>query len=312
MWSADPSIASTSLPRWLVKKAARGGVVAAWELARRLPGAPMRHATGALRVLTYHRFGPSVRDPFCVRDDVFETQMKYLREHDLVVSLADVHAWLDGGRAPRAGGVLVTIDDGCRSVVTRAAPVLAKYGIPAVVYVVAGAIGQRRHDDQPEPYMDWDEVHELVARGATIGSHAHAHRSLGAMSEAEAEQEGRRSRELLEDRVGAAVESFAYPFGTRADYGPATMRALARVGYRSAFTSQHGHLRVGVHPMALPRIKVEGGEGAWIFERLCAGGLDAWRFADRLLWRLQARAGRGTAATAAPRRARRDSRSAVR
>ena len=281
MWSADGT--ATSLARWVVKKAARRGVVAAWEAARRFT-----RASGAMRVLTYHRFGPSVRDPFCVSDALFEAQMKYLRERDLVVSLADVHAYLDG-KPGRMGGVLVTIDDGCRSVATRAASVLAKYRIPAVAYVIAGAIGGRGKD---EPYMDWDEIRELTACGLTIGSHAHEHRSLGALSEAEAASEGRRSRELLEDRLGTAVESFAYPFGTRADYGPKTMRALARVGYRSAFTSQHGHLRPGVHPMALPRIKVEGGEGAWMFERICAGGMDGWRWADRFLWRLQA-GGRG-------------------
>ena len=40
--------------------------------------------------------------------------------------------------------------------------------------------------------------------------------------------------------------------------------------------------------LALPRVKVEGGERMWMFRLLVRGGLDAWSLADRTLWRLQA------------------------
>jgi hypothetical protein len=60
-------------------------------------------------------------------------------------------------------------------------------------------------------------------------------------------------------------------------------------GYTYAFTSQHGTIGEGLDPYALPRIKVEGGERLWLFRLLLRGGLDAWRFVDHTLWKIQAR-----------------------
>src|SRR4029453_13085434 len=100
--------------------------------------------------------------------------------------------------------------------------------------------------------------------------------------------QGERSRKLLEDRLGGAVVAFAYPFGTRRDFNPTTRQILHEVGYRFIFTSQHGAVRPGADALELPRIKVEGGEGMWMFRGLARGGLDGWALVDRTMWRLQA------------------------
>ena len=94
-----------------------------------------------------------------------------------------------------------------------------------------------------------------------IGSHAFSHRSLGRLPIAEAREEARRSRETLCAELGRDVIAFAYPFGTHGDYDAGTERALADAGYRIAFHSQHGAIRAGMRALALPRVKVEGGEG---------------------------------------------------
>jgi hypothetical protein len=95
--------------------------------------------------------------------------------------------------------------------------------------------------------------------------------------------EGLQSKQLIESRLGAAVTSFAYPFGMRHDESPATARILADCGYDSIFISQHGTIQPGANPLRLPRIKVEAGEPLWMFKLLCRGGMDAWALADRLL-----------------------------
>ena len=95
------------------------------------------------------------------------------------------------------------------------------------------------------------------------------------------------SRELLEKLVGRPVTAFAYPYGTLADFDPAVEGILAACGYACAFTSQHGAVRPGLPALALPRVKVEAGDGASLFPRLCGGSLDGWRVVDRALWRLQ-------------------------
>ncbi len=275
------------LPRWVAKKAARVGLAAASRFA------PARGAPSPrVRVLTYHRFGARPRDPFCVRRDAFEAQMRWLADARRAISLEDVEDLLSGEEDVRDGGVLVTIDDGCRSVATEALPVLRDYGIPAVVYLVVGSIGRGRgrDSDQPEDYMTWKEVDGLLSSGVVeIGSHAYHHRSLGRMDEAAARDEAVRSKEVLERHTGEEVRSFAYPFGTRVDFGPHTRRALASAGYTTGLTSQHGYVTTGLDPLELPRIKIEGGDPSWVWRRACDGGLDGWRHVDRTLYRLQGR-----------------------
>lgn len=268
--------------RWAAKKAARHGMVAASSLAP-------RSREGGLRVLTYHRFGESPRDPFCVSQDMFERQMRFLAENQLALSLDEVEDLLIGQGEGRQSGVLVTIDDGCRSTLTEALPVLQHWGIPAMAYVVVGSLGQGRgvDRDQPEDYMTWDELDRLAESGIHIGSHAVHHRSLAGMTEAQARAEALDSRLRLEEHLGEPVCSFAYPFGTRSDYSPMTRRALSAAGYTTAFTSQHGAVTASDDPLELPRVKVEGGEGMWLFERLCSGGMDGWALIDRALHRLQ-------------------------
>jgi peptidoglycan/xylan/chitin deacetylase (PgdA/CDA1 family) len=255
--------------RWITKKLARHTVAAASRpLAR--PG---------VRVLTYHRFGEARGDPYTISAADFEAQMRWLAQRRLALSLEDLERFLDGSGEVRQG-VVVTMDDGSRSVLSVALPVLRAHAIPAVVFVPAGLIGSG-------DTLDWDELTRLRDGGIVIGSHGHLHRSFGRISLDQARDEAERSREELEARLGVGVTSFAYPYGTRADFDVETGRILRQSGYRLAFTSQHAAVDPAMDRMALPRLKVEGGEARWMFRAICTGGLDAWGWVDRFLWRLQ-------------------------
>jgi peptidoglycan/xylan/chitin deacetylase (PgdA/CDA1 family) len=142
-----------------------------------------------------------------------------------------------------------------------------------------------------DDYLSWGELQGLAGNGMAIGSHGWSHRSLARMTPEEARDEAVRSREVLQRRLDCRVASFAYPYGTYTDFNATTAEILAESGYTTAFTSQHGAIRRHADPIELPRIKVEGGEGPWMFRLLCGGALDAWRLIDRALWRVQ-RAGR--------------------
>lgn len=280
--------------RWHVKKAARRGVaLGAWltggGAARRMPG---------IRVLTYHAFGGRPRDPFCLPVADFAAQMAYLAEHRLAVSLARFERFLDGSAAPPAGSVLVTIDDGLRSLHREALPVLREYRVPAVAFVSAGLIAFGAGDGTrglPAPggeaYLSWDELGRLSEAGVAIGSHSWSHRSLASLAAGVALEEAVSSRETLERRLGTEVRAFAYPFGTRADFNEQTARLLSAAGYRCAFTSQHGLVTRASPRLSLPRIKVEGGDAPWLFPLLVRGGLDPWRWIDLTCARWQASGG---------------------
>jgi peptidoglycan/xylan/chitin deacetylase (PgdA/CDA1 family) len=274
--------------RWLLKKGARR-TVATIASGGRSVGA---HRPSGVHVLTYHRFGDAPRDPFSVGTDSFDQQMRWLSEQQLAIALEDVERFVAGIATPKDGAVLVTIDDGDPSVHEHALPILKRHRIPAVLFVPAGELVDgttpARAAASPDARMTREHLVELARNGVRIGSHSWTHHSLGRMPPAAAREQAIRSRAELENLLGTAVTSFAYPFGTRADYNDTTAAVLREAGYTSAFTSQHGAIEPGSDPLMLPRVKVEGGEDLWMFQALARGGLDGWRWVDRTLWRVQA------------------------
>jgi peptidoglycan/xylan/chitin deacetylase (PgdA/CDA1 family) len=112
---------------------------------------------GRLVVLAYH----DIADPAG-----FERQVRHIRSFMSPVSLDDLLAAMDGEHPLPARPVLVTFDDGDRSVYEEAMPILRSYEVPAVVFVVAGLLGT------DEPFW-WREVHHLVEHGATAAGLPH-------------------------------------------------------------------------------------------------------------------------------------------
>lgn len=273
--------------RYWAKRLARGGMALASCLSGSLAARALLARGPRVRVLTYHRFAcDRPRDPFCLRPETFEAQMRVLAQQRRAVSLDRVRRFVAGEEDLPDGSCLVTIDDGLTSTFTEALPVLRRWGIPAAAFVSAGLLESRLR--YPEPHMSFAELRELASSGlVSVGSHGYSHRSLGLMRPDEARDEVRRSRERLEDRLGIAVTSFAYPFGTRGDFTPATDGALRDAGYTIAFHSMHGVVRVGDDPISLPRVKVESGEGLWMFELAIRGAMDGWRAVDHTLYWMQ-------------------------
>ncbi|MGG6296763.1 polysaccharide deacetylase family protein [Leptolyngbya sp. AN02str] len=283
---------SISPLRWTLKKTARMGTVLGSLVTGQVGFGHTSSPASRIRVLTYHRFGPSCRDPFCVSREAFEAQMAWLAEHKLAISLTDLERFLKGQQALPNGAALVTIDDGYRSIYTEALPILKKYNIPAVVFLTVGAIQDEAQpfdpaSPEPEPHLTWQEVRELEAAGITIASHGWTHRSIGKLSPEEATEEAVRSHTQLQAQLGHPVSAFAYPFGTLADFNDDTAKLLHTAGYQYVFTSQHGAVQQQVDPLVIPRVKVESGEPLWQFQLLVRGGLDAWQLVDQTLWKLQ-------------------------
>lgn len=123
-------------------------------LLRRSPLQPLFNwrASRRLTVLAYH----GIDHP-----EQFERQLDYLATHSHPVSLDQVVAALEmGGGLPRRA-VLLTFDDGERSILDLGMPMLRERGLPAVSFVVAGLL------DGEEPYW-WREVEDLVRAGGSI------------------------------------------------------------------------------------------------------------------------------------------------
>jgi peptidoglycan/xylan/chitin deacetylase (PgdA/CDA1 family) len=85
-----------------------------------------------LRVLAYH----TVPDP-----GAYERQLRYLRDHYAVVSLDDLLSHHHGGTPLPPRALLITFDDGDRTVYEHGLPLHRQYGLPAVLFVITGLIG---------------------------------------------------------------------------------------------------------------------------------------------------------------------------
>jgi len=169
-------------------------------------------------VLTYHALDES-GGVLATSPGAFAEQMRVLAEARLrVVPLAELAAIL-AGRGSGEPVVSLTFDDGFRSVSEHAVPVLSRYGFPATVFIVTDYCGRTNAwPSQPahiarHPLLSWDELRELARAGVALGCHTRSHPDLRDLSAGELEQEVTGAKADMEDRLGVAVESFAYPYG---------------------------------------------------------------------------------------------------
>lgn len=159
-------------------------------------------------ILLYHRVGVSpTNNPYYISPEKFEEQMKLLRDWEYTVIPVEllVKAIREGADLPPRP-VIITFDDGDISVYTAAFPIMQKYGLTGVTYIVGNYMGT-------EGYMSADQLKELVAAGWEMGSHSRSHRDLTRLEPAVQRMEIVEARKVLQEATGDQVLSFAYPFG---------------------------------------------------------------------------------------------------
>jgi peptidoglycan/xylan/chitin deacetylase (PgdA/CDA1 family) len=118
----------------------------------------LSRAGASAAILMYHRVAEEVHDPWdlCVSPRRFAEQMEFLQKAADCVDLLDVQGSKPARRSGRVR-IALTFDDGYRDNLTRALPLLERYGIPATVFVVSGTIGQRRE-------FWWDALERCLLR----------------------------------------------------------------------------------------------------------------------------------------------------
>jgi len=84
-----------------------------------------------LRVLAYH----TVHEP-----EIFEAQLKYLIKKFNIISFADLHDHLFNNKNLPPKPLLLTFDDGDVSVLKNGLPILKKYKLPSVLFVITQLI----------------------------------------------------------------------------------------------------------------------------------------------------------------------------
>ncbi len=91
-------------------------------------------------ILSYHRVNDE-GDPFfpSLSTEVFERQMAFVARAYIVLTVEELVERMRHRTLPR-NALAITFDDGYRDNFTHAAPILARHGLPATVFVVTGAL----------------------------------------------------------------------------------------------------------------------------------------------------------------------------
>lgn len=109
-----------------------------------------------------------------------------------------------------------------------------------------------RHSGSSRP-LTKAALRELHADGHTIGAHTHSHPVLTALPEGEAEREIARSKELLEEILGAPVTHFSYPFGMRRHFNESLRRSCLAQGFATIANAIPGMLHTRQRPERIQR-----------------------------------------------------------
>jgi peptidoglycan/xylan/chitin deacetylase (PgdA/CDA1 family) len=262
-----------------VMAAVKGGLLALGHYRRTL----RRSRFPGVAVLGYHGLrgddwpvGSMAFENLHVRASRFDAHCRVIRDTCDPISLDDWRTALSGGAPLPPRPVLITFDDGYRSVGTIGAPILAAYGLPAVVFACSDPMERRRllwfdhvaerdgepavepwkarpydewlascaqaaptvRDDDPRALMTPAEVEALSRQsGIEIGGHTARHPILARATPAQQRAEIGENRGAIERWTGRPVRAFAYPNGRpQVDYSGVAVALLLELGFDFAFT----------------------------------------------------------------------------
>jgi peptidoglycan/xylan/chitin deacetylase (PgdA/CDA1 family) len=190
--------------------------------------------------------------------EMFDRYCRFFTRHFRVVPLSELVERLTRG-LPLNRHLAITFDDGYLDNFDCAVPVLERYSLPATFFVVSDWVESNvvpwwdRERGVTYPWMNWDHVRSLSRRGFEIGAHTRTHVDLGRVSVDEARREVFGARDILEERLGHAVNAFAYPYGGRRHITDANREIVRAAGFTSCSSCYGGMNSAGADPFNLRR-----------------------------------------------------------
>lgn len=208
----------------------------------------------------------------------FASQMKCLYDNGYrTASLTEIVSQLRGPAAVADKRVVVSFDDGYRDFYHQAFPVLNQYGFSATVFLPTAYIGENPVSFKGRECLTWSEVRELNQRGILFGSHTVTHPQLRELSEPAINEEIANSKTTIEETLGCAVDSFAYPYAfpqTDSDFIKMLRDSLRRAGYQNGVCTIVGRASGRSEPLFLERLPVNSCDDADLFKAKLAGAYD--------------------------------------
>jgi peptidoglycan/xylan/chitin deacetylase (PgdA/CDA1 family) len=209
--------------------------------------------------------------------DVFLQQMRCLRQAGYrTIDLGELMKGFETG-IDLAKTVVITFDDGYQDFLTDAMPILKQCGFTATVFLATGRIQQTSMRFEGVDYLTWREVRELHVEGVQFGSHTVTHPDLRCLGPEQIEYELGYSKEVIEQKLGVAINSFAYPFAfpeENTNFARLLLDELQNQGFENGVTTILGRASLRHNRFFLPRLPVNSWDDQSFFRAKLEGGYD--------------------------------------
>lgn len=208
-----------------------------------------------------------------IRLSVFKFQLSYMQEHGYHFIPLSRYVAYKMGKAPSLPprSVIVTIDDGNETVYTEALPLIEKYRIPVTLFIYPSAISNARYA------MTWQQLRTLKSTGLfDIQSHTYWHpnfkiekrRLTPAQYNKFVDIQFRRSKEVLDKKLGIKVSMLAWPYGI---FDKELIEEATKDGYSAAFALDGRHAGDSDNVMEISRYLVTDRDNGRLFEDILDG-----------------------------------------
>lgn len=246
----------------------------------------------SVRVLMYH-------DVPAISMTNFKVQLLFLKNHYNICDPVSFFKFLLGEKELEGQNILITFDDGFKSNRLVAENLLGPMGIKALFFVPSGFINCSERAAQesyitekiyhrhvtPEELnqmapMNWDDLRCLLSEGHVIGAHTLNHISVNSPDVRVVEEEIFQSGRVLTQKLGVAIDSFAYPFGQiKYVNGPALN--IIKKYFKFCFSGVRGENTKNTSPYAICREAVSPDSHPRYLQFIVEGGLD-WRYKEKV------------------------------
>lgn len=245
-------------------------VLGVTELLRRL----LESKPGAI-VLYYHRVIPQQKSETrgywgnITSLSRFTKHLSYLGQKYHFITPDDLFDFAVNSKFLSRTPVLLTFDDGYRSIYQYGAPILNESKIPALILITTEIFnrefllpadeyaeyrafpGEDNQKANTRLYLSLDEVKKLISMGFELGSHTLTHPELGRLSIQEQKRQITLSKQKIEEMFDVPVRYFSYPIG---EISQETPELVKQAGYQAGFLHKSGYVMAATDPFCLPRI----------------------------------------------------------
>ncbi len=205
-----------------------------------------------------------------------EKQFQFLRDHGFkTVVFEDLLT----KRMPKKP-VILTFDDGYENNYRFLFPLLKKYKMKAVIYILADRKHKTNFWDKPlgeaeHALLKPSQILEMQKSGwVEFGSHSFKHDRLTLLKKAEQEKQIAGSKKTLEGFLKKPVHSFAYPYGV---FNEEIKKMTEAAGYTFGLAVQHGPARIQNDLMEIRRVHMFPKTSTFNFFRKTSGVYHRYR-----------------------------------